>query len=166
MFSAETETENSLPQGVVLAQIRARFWAAILDELIVVVPAFIVVFIWALTTNDTKIGDGEYLLIAAVVAVVSATYHTVCVAVWGRTVGKLVTHVRVVRVDTGGPTGWWYAGIRALVPTALGTIPAVGPYLVFPVYIMAFFDPRRQGVHDKAAGTIVVTDIKPTPSAL
>ena len=161
MFSTEAETEHPLPKGLVLARIRSRWWAAILDELIVVVPAFAVVFIWALTTNNTKIGDGEYLLITAIVSVVSAVYHTVCIAVWGRTVGKLATHIRVVRVDNGGPPGWWYSAIRALLPTALGAVPAIGPYLVFPVYIVAFFDPRRQGLHDKAAGTIVVTDTPP-----
>jgi uncharacterized RDD family membrane protein YckC len=159
MFPADAETAQRLPANAVLATIRQRSLAAILDELIVLVPAFVIALIWALSshTKQVKIGSGELLVITFVSAVVAVTYHTVSIAVWGRTVGKLVTHVRVVRADTAGPPGWWYAGIRALVPAVAGAIPQVGTFLVLPIYLLALFDPRRQGVHDKAAGTIVIS---------
>jgi uncharacterized RDD family membrane protein YckC len=85
------------------------------------------------------------------------TYEFVMVAVWGRTVGKFALGTRVVRVDTGGPLLWWSAAIRALVPLAAGVIPGIGQFLSLVIYAGAFWDRRRrQGWHDRAAGTIVV----------
>lgn len=62
----------------------------------------------------------------------------------------------VVSVVDGGPLGFTRSFQRSLVPTSLSAIPTVGPLLGIGVYSWAFFDPLRQGVHDKAAGSIVV----------
>jgi len=46
--------------------------------------------------------------------------------------------------------------VRALIPTAVQLVPVVGPGLSLVVYLRAVFHPLRQGLHDAAAGTIVV----------
>jgi uncharacterized RDD family membrane protein YckC len=41
---------------------------------------------------------------------------------------------------------------------ALQAVPVVGIFLMATMYMTAIFNPRRQGLHDRAAGTIVVTE--------
>jgi uncharacterized RDD family membrane protein YckC len=61
----------------------------------------------------------------------------------------------VNRLD-GGQVTWSYAALRALIPTAVQLVPLIGPGLSLAVYVRAAFHPLRQGLHDAAAGTIVV----------
>jgi len=99
----------------------------------------------------------ERSVLRNVAAALSAfTYEFVMIAMWGRTVGKFALGTRAVRVDTGGPVLWSSSAIRALIPLAAGVIPSVGPALGLVVYATAFWHPRRQGFHDRAAGTIVI----------
>lgn len=83
----------------------------------------------------------------------AALYFTACLALGnGRTPGKTITRIRVVRLD-GGKMTWWFAferfgGYAAGLATGL-----LG-------YIQVYWDPNRQAVHDKIAGTAVVR-IKP-----
>jgi uncharacterized RDD family membrane protein YckC len=42
------------------------------------------------------------------------------------------------------------------VPLSLGAVPRIGIYLSSLCYAMALWNPLRQGLHDKAAGTLVV----------
>ena len=51
--------------------------------------------------------------------------------------------------------------MRALVPLSLGAIPRVGVFLGVLVYSIALWNPLRQGLHDKAAGTLVVRHAAP-----
>jgi uncharacterized RDD family membrane protein YckC len=83
-------------------------------------------------------------------------YETLMIALLGRTVGKIAMGTRVVRLVDGGRPGWWEAVMRALVPLSLGAIPRVGVFLGVLVYSIALWNPLRQGLHDKAAGTLVV----------
>jgi uncharacterized RDD family membrane protein YckC len=50
-----------------------------------------------------------------------------------------------------------YSGIRALLPTVAGAVPVAGLFLWSGIYLVDLFTPRRQGIHDYAAGTIVVS---------
>jgi uncharacterized RDD family membrane protein YckC len=87
---------------------------------------------------------------------VAFVYYVTMIALLGRTVGKLALGTRVVRLVDGGRPGWPEAVMRALVPLSLGAIPRVGVYLGVLVYSIALWNPLRQGLHDKAAGTLVV----------
>ena len=97
-----------------------------------------------------------------------AMYAIVGVAVWGRTLGKLVAGTRVLNESTGRPPGWWRATLRwvaqALVELAalfFARRTAVALPLIEVVYLPVLYggilwDQNRQGLHDKLAGTIVV----------
>ena len=87
-------------------------------------------------------------------------YETVGVWRWGRTLGKLLSGTRVVHVTDGGSVALSAAMIRSLVPAAFSVVPQVGLFLGFGVYLLAFFDLRRQGLHDKAAGTLVALNAR------
>jgi uncharacterized RDD family membrane protein YckC len=87
---------------------------------------------------------------------VSLLYSTAFVALSGATPGKRIMKLRVVNRSDGSPVSWTYAAVRALIPSVAGLVPVIGFALNIAVYVRAFFHPYRQGLHDAAAGTIVV----------
>jgi uncharacterized RDD family membrane protein YckC len=89
-------------------------------------------------------------------------YQTLMIGLLGRTVGKMAMGTRVVRLVDGGRPGWSDALMRALLPLALGAIPRIGVFLGVMVYSIALWNPLRQGLHDKAAGTLVVRNAAAT----
>lgn len=80
-----------------------------------------------------------------------ALYFTAFVKLWqGHTPGKRLMGLRVVKVR-GGKIGWWdaftrFGGYAASVFTGL-----VG-------FAQVFWDPNRQGLHDRIAGTVVIRE--------
>ena len=157
MFPADRDAaEPQLPAGVQLARLSQRAVGAAFDYVLLtllVAPLSILVYV-----NGTKreITADEVIVVSAVFVLLATAYNTVSVALWGRTLGKLLARCKVVRVDTGGPTGWWYAAIRALVVAVAWAIPYLALAAAMVVYGYAVVDARQQGLHDKAAGTLVV----------
>jgi uncharacterized RDD family membrane protein YckC len=80
-----------------------------------------------------------------------SVYFTVALTVTrGRTVGKKLMGLRVLRLD-GVPLNWWASFERAggyVAGIATGTLG----------FVQVFWDPNRQCVHDKIVGTVVVVD--------
>jgi uncharacterized RDD family membrane protein YckC len=70
--------------------------------------------------------------------------YTVFIGVFGATPGMYLLKLRCIRVGDGGPIG---------IPRAL--LRGVLLALFIPALIM---DERRRGLHDKAAGSIVLTN--------
>ena len=71
----------------------------------------------------------------------------------GQTPGKRVLGIRVVRLD-GQPVTWWHAFERAggyAAGFATGTLG----------FAQIYWDPNRQAIHDKIAGTVVTLDGAP-----
>ena len=110
------------------------------------------------------------LLLAPLDAAVAATLSTAAylayvvgmIAVRGQTLGKAALGARVVDAGTGAVPTLWQASTRAVVPlagvvvdVALG-VAAVGAFWVLTVYGWLLVDERRRGLHDRAAGTVVV----------
>lgn len=94
--------------------------------------------------------------------IIGAVYTVVLVAVWGRTVGKAAVGTWVEPIDGSAPPGWGAATIRWAVPAlAVLAFPfgAVG-FVVGEVWLVAVYapilGPRRQGLHDRAARTVVL----------
>ncbi len=75
------------------------------------------------------------------------------------TPGKMAISARIVDAATGGPpstrqlVGRYFAYYVSLLPLALG-------------FFWVAFDPRKQGWHDKLAGTLVVRPKKRGPAAV
>jgi uncharacterized RDD family membrane protein YckC len=157
VFPSDREAaEPQLPAGVQLARLSQRAMGAVLDYVLItilVAPLSILVYV---NGAEREITADEVIVVSAVFVLLATAYSTVGVALWGRTVGKLVARCKVVRVDTGGPTGWWYAAIRALVVSLAWAVPYLALAAALAVYGYALLDPRQQGLHDKAAGTLVV----------
>lgn len=147
--------ELGLPPGVVLAPVWRRLLARTVDQLVILVPVLIIAVI-ALGISSLDDLKTHAFGLNAVVLATGFFYEFGMIAMWGRTVGKIALGTQVVRVDSGGAVLPSSAAIRTLVPLAAGVIPSVGLALSIVVYARTIYDKRRQGWHDKGAGTIVV----------
>lgn len=143
---------TQLPAGDIPASIGQRAAAHVLDACVGGVPLSILMVV----VSGGRPSTDAYFLWTAVFAAFAGIYHTVCIRLWGRTIGKTVMNTLVVRAEDGGKVDGWSASIRALVPLVAAAVPVIGIALVALVYGMALRDPRRQGLHDRAAGTLVV----------
>ncbi len=79
---------------------------------------------------------------------VPPVYYIAMTAVFGQTIGKMITGIRVVR-SNGRPVSFLRALIRflAYVPSGL---------LLFAGFLWIIWDPERQGWHDMLADTVVI----------
>lgn len=82
----------------------------------------------------------------------SALYKLLLEGRDGQTLGKKAVGIRVVRAEDGGPISYGKAFFRWFIAWVLNFIPFGGIVdLLWPLW-----DPRKQTLHDKAAGTVVV----------
>ena len=95
-------------------------------------------------------------------AVIFLAYDAVQLAVWGRTVGKRLTGIRVASVTDGGRPGAIQSLVRAAIfalPSAARPVPVLnalaGLFWLGEIGLL-FEGAYRQALHDRAAGTVVV----------
>ncbi|MDQ3940878.1 MAG: RDD family protein [Actinomycetota bacterium] len=79
-------------------------------------------------------------------------YETWLIGRSGQTIGKRALGISVVGATSGDKPSYGDALSRAVVIFASGIIPL----LLFLVFAWALWDDRKQGLHDKAAGTLVI----------
>lgn len=70
------------------------------------------------------------------------------------TPGKMIVSARVVDARTGEPITFWQGALRYL-----GYFVSMVPLFLGILWVA--FDPRKQGWHDKIAGTVVVRPLSP-----
>jgi uncharacterized RDD family membrane protein YckC len=127
----------------------ARAGAALVDTvllLVVCAPLATLVYGRAYWTSDAFLqGPADFLinwLLPAIAVIVFWTYRQA-------TPGKMAIGARIVDAGTGGQ-----AGTRQLIVRYLGYYVSMLPLMAGIVWVA--FDPRKQGWHDKLAGTVVV----------
>jgi len=95
-------------------------------------------------------GSWFMILYWGVIVIVTALYFTCFVAVTGRTPGKMALGLKVVPVGDG------------IMTFAVAFLRWVGYIFSSVFFYLGFvwiaFDPRKQGWHDKIAGTVVVRE--------
>ena len=114
-------------------------------------------------------GDDAAFVRDVTMAGVIAAYAIVCVALWGRTIGKLVAGTCVVGLESGATPAWSQAALRWAVPAIVslmslfegdglagGLASAFSAVFTIVVYVGVLQAPLRQGLHDKVASTVVV----------
>jgi hypothetical protein len=135
-----------------LASPGRRLAAWFIDFLVLLVPAAVA---------DVLVGPSSDVA-RLVLLVLDATYIVGGVAIWGRTIGRVVTRIEVVRRDGIAPPGFGVAFVRWLVPAAsypLTYFGTAGPLLSLAWVVAVYapiLGPARHGLHDRAAGTDVV----------
>jgi uncharacterized RDD family membrane protein YckC len=95
--------------------------------------------------------------------VLSGLYLIGAVSLTGRTVGKRALGLRVAAVDTGALPGLGAATVRWLVVTLPAVVPwfvpalrGIAPVVTLLIYLPVLQPPLHRGLHDRAAGTVVV----------
>lgn len=81
--------------------------------------------------------------------ILEISYQTVFVAMYGATLGKILLKIRVIDVNTLDRPAWAPALLRA-------SMRFLGETLFYLGLVWAFFDPFKQGWHDKLAKTVVI----------
>lgn len=146
-------------------RISGRFLARILDTLLIsFVPAVILVQPYIPTDPAAQIDLSKIpVWVLVVLSVLPAVYEFVCYGAWGLTAGKRVMGLRVARYSDGDRPTWNQAAIRVLVPLApaavgfaVTAVAQMMSILQIAVYLWAVVDPLLRGLHDRAAGTIVL----------
>lgn len=84
-------------------------------------------------------------------------YELPLVALRGQTAGKMMAGIRVARFGDGGVPGWWRSTVRWLVLYGPMFVPVVGWLVTILVVATAKRDPNGRGLHDRIAGTIVLS---------
>jgi uncharacterized RDD family membrane protein YckC len=154
-MTADERAVATIESGGVLAPLSRRALGAILDQLIVLVPVAVGVVVSGYRPGD-ELSTSSLLWLNAITVAVAFVYETSMIGLIGRTVGKIATGTRVVSAATGGRLGWYGSVQRALVPSVAAAVPEFGFLLGAVVYGMAAFGPMRQGLHDRAAGSVVI----------
>lgn len=92
---------------------------------------------------------GAILLLPLFLCAIGMAYFVVFTGVCGQTPGKMLMRIKVVQID-GSAMTYGCAALRELLGKFVCGITLGAGYL------MAAFDERKQGLHDKIAGTCVI----------
>jgi uncharacterized RDD family membrane protein YckC len=140
-----------------LANYGQRLGGWLLDWLILLVPSVLVsALTHSIHTYHSVGGVGFHIgmpgaLLSPIIVVIYGTL--MCGSRRGQTLGMMVAGTRAARASTGAPIGYLAAFGRAVfefVLAALFFLPWVLDVL-FPLW-----DPKKQTLHDKVSGTVVV----------
>jgi uncharacterized RDD family membrane protein YckC len=104
----------------------------------------------------------QYALVSLLVA---GVYTVVLLRLWGATLGKRLLGLRVRSWDREGPLTWGQSLGRWLTGEGIAAFPLFS--LIWPLvnYLWPLWDRRRQAVHDKLPGTVVVSARRSAPLA-
>ena len=95
-------------------------------------------------------------VVTLVTLLVGLVYEMVFLLWKAATPGKLALGLRVRRVQPGEPLRAGVVARRWIGYQALAQVPSVGPVYALVDVLWPLWDPRRQALHDKLAGTVVV----------
>ena len=143
-----------------IASNQKRIASFVIDD-IVITLFFIVIFydqfsvvFSNITVVDEAALESVNVFIAQnllVVLSIKLIYHTVLVWQNGMTIGKYLVKIKVIDLETGNTPGFPKAFLRASM-----RIPS--EVLFYLGFLMAFFVPLKQTLHDKISNCVVVND--------
>ena len=143
-----------------IASIQKRITSFVIDD-IVITLFFIIIFydqFSAVFSNITVVDEAALETVNTfiaqnllVVLAIKLIYHTVLVWQNGMTLGKYLMKIKVIELETGKTPSFQKAFLRASV-----RIPS--EVLFYLGFLMAFFVPLRQTLHDKLSNCVVVDD--------
>lgn len=150
----------SEPLSLSITSNQKRITSFIIDD-IVITLFFIIIFydqFSAVFSNITVVDEAALESVNAfiaqnilVVLSIKLIYHTVLVWQNGMTLGKYLMKIKVIDLETGNTPGFQKAFLRASM-----RIPS--EVLFYLGFLMAFFVPLKQTLHDKVSNCVVVND--------
>ena len=141
-------------RAVALASVGQRIGGALVDGLLTSMVVVVPLLLGMVTVDDLQQGLPPGW--AFTLLVLGALYTVAPTALWGQTLGKVAVGTRVVAEADGSRPGWRRSSIRWGLVGLVGRVPYVGIFVSLVVTASLVLDVRRRGLHDKAAGTIVV----------
>ena len=148
--------------GEVLGTRAMRFAGYCLDQAVTGLLMPPALYVAGILEATGKRGPEVFLSAMGWTGVISAAYFIVPTALWGQTLGKWFAGLQVVGPDGDAP-GWKRALLRGVAATIAGllfNVCIVG--ILDPLWLL--WDPCRQTLHDKVAGTVVVTTRRRRPA--
>lgn len=150
-----------------LADSGRRIAARIVDWLIIAVPLAIIGIpfdIYQRVTDDdnfdatvNSLNGGGQLVFQLITIVAYVAYDTVMTAKSGQTLGKKLMKLRVAMLNDGTTPPMNTSLIRALVLWLPALICCACLWPLILLILILFDKPYKQGLHDKAAKTVVVS---------
>jgi uncharacterized RDD family membrane protein YckC len=132
-----------------IAPIKKRIWSFVVDDFVVSILIFIIFYEQLVGLADmealSQFMNDNFLIIVSVKFI----YHWFFVWQNGMTMGNLLFKIRVVDEDSGNLLLWH----KALLRSAFRLIGEAAFYLGF---LVAFFSPKKQTMHDKFSNAVVV----------
>lgn len=135
-----------------LAPISKRAFAFIIDKILL----SLIVFAAMGDKFEGKTLEGVINALNQTIAfttLVEITYQAVFTKLYGATLGKMLLKIRVIDSNTMDNPQFPASLLR-------GSVRFLGEALFYIGFVWAFFDPFRQGWHDKFAKTLVI-DVAP-----
>ncbi len=134
-------SESSPAPAIAYAGFRVRAAASLIDSVLMLIITAPLPLLMYVGPDETAV---LFLSTVVTALVVILFWH------WKQgTPGKLMLHLRIVDAGTGGEPG-----LRQWCLRYVGYILSTLPLLLG--FLWAAWDPRRQGWHDKLAGTVVI----------
>ncbi|MEJ2436462.1 MAG: RDD family protein [Sulfurovaceae bacterium] len=132
-----------------IASTQKRMGAFVIDDIVISFLIFAIFYnqIMTLTTPEAIMLFMEQVFIP--ITLLKIAYHTFLVWNNGMTVGKYIMKIRVVSEEDGTNLNFVRSLLRAVVRIFSEVIFYIG-------FILAFFSPKVQTLHDKIAGAIVI----------
>lgn len=122
----------------------SRFLAAIIDNIILAIVGFVLGIVVGLVMGK----NGGFLnLILSVI--ISVYYWVFYQRSQGQTLGKKAMGIKVVDLAGNKPTAMTFF-LREIIGKLVSSI------ILFIGYLMILWDGKKQGLHDKIAGTVVI----------
>lgn len=135
-----------------------RFGARALDLALIATPGLVVLAATA-TTVDRQLELHVPAWLGPALIALGVVYEFVCVAIAGRTLGKVLLGLRIVRYTDGRRPTPVQALLRALLPWSSLALP-LGPFVIgvfLLVYGSGVSGELHRGLPDQAGGTLVIS---------
>lgn len=137
--------------------------AALLDFLLLAVLSVASLFGSALLIRFTADSSGLLVLLSWVsLLLLGPLYFLLCWYCWGKTPGMRAVDAELVDSRTLDRPVWWRLVLRYAVFAALFAV--LGGYAVILLAIWMAVDKRKQGPHDRLAGTLVILRVATKPA--
>ncbi|WP_104697643.1 MULTISPECIES: RDD family protein [unclassified Helicobacter] len=152
MYISDTKIEEIVyRENLKVAPIGRRILAYLIDEFLILSISYLV---FRVTINFDYFQYSNYLdfliLACKVWLFVRGFYYFIFVLFCGVSIGKILTKIRVVMIDTLDSPDLLFSLVRIL-------IKELGTFFLFSTYFFAFDNNLVRTLHDRVAKTIVVT---------
>ena len=138
-------------EGLKIAGITKRAIAMTIDDFLVsflVIISFFDAFSKAKTFEQIMILTDKVFIY---IFIAYTLYHWIFVALYGKTIGKIITKIRVIDTKTFDKPNWLFAFLRSVFRN-------FDEMFFYAGMMVAFFDPFNRALHDIIGKCVVVED--------